>query len=338
MTYTVENPSESKIIFTITVPYEEYAKRVEKTVRELGGRISIPGFRPGKAPYDIVKQRLGEQEILKEAFPSIAHDSYLNALHEHGAQPALPPKITVSRLILGQPIEYAAEVVLTPTITLPEFSEISVEKKAVAVSPDAVSKLLEELRKMRAQGGELPELNDAFARELNNEFVDLAVLKAHLAKNLRAEEEERERDRMERDMIEKIINKSVFSEIAKELIIQAQNELFSEIKHSVSRYGARFDEYLSRIKKTEEALHDELKSEAEKRIKFSTLINKVIRDERMEISEEEITGEANKFLRQFRSVKEAKRAVDPQTLVRGLQETLLRRKAVSFLKEKIRII
>src|SRR3990167_11082848 len=119
MTYATTQPREAKIIFTITLPFEECEKNIQKALNRIGAKLSVPGFRKGKAPYEIIKQRIVEEEILKDAFPSIVHDSYLKILQERDLHPAIPPKITPLQLKMGEPIEYSAETVFAPTVTLP---------------------------------------------------------------------------------------------------------------------------------------------------------------------------------------------------------------------------
>jgi len=257
MTYATTQPRESKIIFTVTVPFEECEKNIQKALNRIGAKLSVPGFRRGKAPYEIIKQRIGEEEILTEAFPSIVHDSYLKILQERDLHPALPPKITPIQLKMGKSVEYSAESVFAPTVTLPLLSEIRVEKK----------------------------------------------LKIHISENIRLEEEERANARQSAEMFEKIVKASKFSDIAEELL-----ENPGESKESAMR-----------------------------RVQLDAIIHNVAEQEKIEVTEEEIKDEADLFLRQFRSVKDAENRINPRALIDNVHEMLVRRKVIAFLKEKIGI-
>lgn len=337
MTYITTQPHESKTIFTITVPCEEYEKHMHRAARLVGEKLSVDGFRPGKAPYEIIKQRIGEEGILSEAFPLIVHDSYLKALHDDDAHPALPPKIAPLRLIPGEPIEYSAEVVYAPTVTLPQLSSILVEKKPVTVSEEDVSRLLKELQKMRIrEDGSAPELNDEFAKSLNQAW-NLAALKEHIWENLRLEAQENENRRIEEEVIARVVAVAKFSEIADELVEEVYGEIVQEIKGMVRQNSGAFDEYLKKMGKTEDEFLKNCKEAAIKRIKFEAIMTIVAAKEKVSVSEEEIMKEANRYLAQFASVKNAKRALNPEKLTYRVHRALMQKKVIEFLKNSVQI-
>ena len=71
MRYELMPKEKSQIEMVITVEPNDYQKDLEAAAGRLSERASVHGFRPGKAPYDIVKQQLGEIKILEEAMQSI---------------------------------------------------------------------------------------------------------------------------------------------------------------------------------------------------------------------------------------------------------------------------
>jgi trigger factor len=84
MNHVLKNLGESKIELLITVPTQEYQPNMESAAIRLSERAAIKGFRPGKAPYNIVKEQLGEVKILEEAMQSIVEKNYYEAVTQHG--------------------------------------------------------------------------------------------------------------------------------------------------------------------------------------------------------------------------------------------------------------
>ena len=145
-----EQLSPGKHRLTITVPEEGYESHLRDTAFELGAKMAIPGFRPGKVPYAILKARIGAMELLAKSVNAIVERGYLAALKEKNLRAALPPKITVSKLCDGNPVEFIAEVVSLPGVVLSDFSKIKLNRKAVSVGEKDVSDAIQELQKRRA--------------------------------------------------------------------------------------------------------------------------------------------------------------------------------------------
>lgn len=146
-----EQSTPSTVKLTITVAPAEYDKYLRSQALELGEKINIPGFRPGKAPYDVIKNQVGEMKLLSEALNEIVAETYRQAILEQKLRPAMPPKIDVTKVAPGNPIEYQAEIITIPTVTLPDLTKIKIKKQAVKVTDAEVAEALNELRKMRAK-------------------------------------------------------------------------------------------------------------------------------------------------------------------------------------------
>lgn len=149
MKYELKKLDKSQVELTFTITPEEYKKDVEIAAVRLSERAAIKGFRPGKAPYEIVKKQVGEVKIMEEAMEAIVQKTYYEAVKTEKLQTVGSPSINVTKIAPGNDFEYKATVALLPEITLPDVSKIKVESKPVVVGDTEVNKVIEDLQKMQ---------------------------------------------------------------------------------------------------------------------------------------------------------------------------------------------
>lgn len=155
MQHTLKNLPKSQVELVITITPAEYAKDMEAAATRLSERAAIHGFRPGKAPYDMVKQQLGEIKILEEAMQTIVEKNFFEAVSKEKLQTIGMPEITLEKLAPGNDFVFKAIVALLPTVKLPNLATVKVTKKPVNVGDKEVDTVLEDLKKM--QGKEVPK-------------------------------------------------------------------------------------------------------------------------------------------------------------------------------------
>jgi len=110
--------------------------------------MNIPGFRPGKAPYDMVKDKIGEQAIYEEALEQTVKKTYPQAVLDHQLETVGQPKISVLKLAPGNSLVYKAQVSLLPKIQIGEYKKIKARKKEVKIEPKEIDKAIINLQKM----------------------------------------------------------------------------------------------------------------------------------------------------------------------------------------------
>src|SRR3990167_6990309 len=118
MPYTLKKLEKSQVELTFTIPPAEYKKEMEKAALRLSERAAIKGFRPGKAPYDVVKQQLGEFKILEEAADAMVQHSFFEAVKAEKLNTVGMPKIKVEKMTPGNDFVYIATVALLPEVKL----------------------------------------------------------------------------------------------------------------------------------------------------------------------------------------------------------------------------
>ncbi|HIP78577.1 MAG TPA: trigger factor [Kiloniellaceae bacterium] len=135
MQVTEVNSEGLKRDFKVVIGAKEIGEKVEARLRELSARVKIPGFRPGKAPIKLLKQRYGPS-VMGEVLERAVTDSSAQALNERGLRPAVQPKIEIVSFDDGKDLEYSMAIELLPEIEPMDFSTIELERLRVAV-PDA---------------------------------------------------------------------------------------------------------------------------------------------------------------------------------------------------------
>lgn len=153
-----------KRAYSITVPAGEIESRIDSRLAEIAQTAELPGFRPGKVPVAILKQRFGDSvmgEVLEEAVNSGTNQ----ALVENSLRPAMQPKIEVVKFEKGEDLEYTVDVEVMPEIEPTDFSKIEIEKlKAVPEDSevlDAIQRLADAQKTFSAQDGRKSEEGDA---------------------------------------------------------------------------------------------------------------------------------------------------------------------------------
>lgn len=138
----------SQVELTIELAPDELRSFLSEAVADISREINIPGFRPGKAPYDVVKSRVGEMKIYQEAAEKAVAKTYPRAVVEHKLVTIGSPKISLEKLAPGNPLVYRAAVALLPQVILGDYKKVKIDKKAVKVESKEVDETLANLQKM----------------------------------------------------------------------------------------------------------------------------------------------------------------------------------------------
>lgn len=142
--------SESILEIVFDLDSADIENDLQKAARRLSEGISIPGFRPGLAPYDVVCRQVGsEAKVYEEAMDGIIRRTLPALLDEKKLETFGAPEISVQKMVPPFGVSYKALISLLPRVELGDISKIKVERKVVKTEPDEVNKVIEELRQMR---------------------------------------------------------------------------------------------------------------------------------------------------------------------------------------------
>lgn len=139
MSLQVEKLENNMAKLTIEVPAEELEKAIESAYQKNRNKISIPGFRKGKAPRRIIEQMYGKEVFYEDAVNGLIPDAYDKALEECTEDVVSSPKVDVVQVEAGKPFIFTAEVALKPEVTLGKYKGVKVEAADVTVTDEEVT-------------------------------------------------------------------------------------------------------------------------------------------------------------------------------------------------------
>jgi trigger factor len=140
---STERLPESQIALQIEVDDERLERAMDSAYRRLANRVKIPGFRPGKAPRNVVELHVGGDTIRQEAIDRLMPELYKEALAQESIEPI---DRAVYELVQDQPLIAKFTVPLRPSADLGDYQSLRLDKEQVAVEPEKVEEGLQALR------------------------------------------------------------------------------------------------------------------------------------------------------------------------------------------------
>jgi len=406
---TREKEENCQVFLRIELEPAEVEKSIEQSYRRLVGRASIPGFRKGKAPREVLERFIGKESLLEDALNNLLPQVYEQALKEQQIEAIANPKIEI---VQTDPVVFTATVPLKPAIELGDYHSIKLTPEPVEVTKDEVDAVIEQLRRQHGtwepverpvafddlvtldvesqvegkpffsqQGAQyqvlpnqpiptpgfadqligmkvgeekefklqlpqdyptaelagkeaqfkvkvnevkqqrLPKLNNEFAKLVSPEFKTMASLRKQLTKNIRLRAEQRTKEEFEEKVVDAVVDLSKV-EFPPVLVESEIDRLMEQQTRWLQESGRGLEEYLSRLNKTEEEMREELRPVATKRVTRSLVLGRVADEEKIEVSDDEISADLEKLVQGSENKAEMeKRISSPQ--VRGSMEQLL---------------
>jgi len=169
MQVSVENTSALERRMTIAVPAERVENEVNKRLQQTAKRAKIAGFRPGKVPMTVIRQRF-EADARQEAFGDLVQASFYEAIVEQKLNPAGAPAVEPKSFEKGKDLEFVAIFEVFPEFTVAGLESIKVERLSAEVADSDLDNMLEVLRKQntRFEAVERAAQNDD---QVNIDFV-----------------------------------------------------------------------------------------------------------------------------------------------------------------------
>ncbi len=415
--------SEVKIEFEVSVDLAQ--PYLKEAVREMSEARPIPGFRPGKAPYEEIKKAFGEMRIYEAALERIVRAEYARAIVGEKLAPIASPTVNVDALTPGQPIKFHIIVPVEPTMTTaPDLSACTVKKAAVDVKETDVDEAVEELRKMRREevkveraatledlvlidlemtrdgvaleGGtgrdyrvylkeqhyipgfakelegisagetrtftlqfpeehfqkhlsgqpvdfkatatgvfelRMPTADDAFAKGVGLET--LTALREKLKENMTLERSHKANEAAEIEMLEKLTDAAAFTEIPEVLVNEEVRRMMNELQQGVEEQGMKWEDYLSNLKKTADALKLDFVPQALRRIKTAVLIKSFAKQQNIQVEQKELDEEQDRILSGIKPTDHETRAQVSSPEFRDYIAVQIRnRKTLQWIKEQ----
>lgn len=157
MKVTVENGENQQVTLTIEVEAAEVNKAVDQACKRLANRVSIPGFRKGKAPRMIVERHVGKDAVLQEAFDIVAPKALSKAFDEQKIDPVTRPSVDIETLEEGKDLVFKATVTPRPEVKLGDYKGLNVPKNEVSITDEDVEKQLKTFQDRQGKLVDAPE-------------------------------------------------------------------------------------------------------------------------------------------------------------------------------------
>lgn len=428
MSLQVEKLEKNTAKLKIEVPAEQFSQAIRNAYNKNKGRFSIPGFRKGKAPFEMVKKMYGVEMFFEDAANEVIDASYQEAMKESGLDIVSRPTVTVEQIEEGKPLLYDAVVAVRPEVTLGEYKGVEVKKaKAEVTDEDVEQELTREREKNsrlitvedrgvedgdrvtidfdgyvdgeRFEGGkgedypltigshtfidtfeeqligktlgeecevnvtfpaeyhvenlkskpalfkvkvkeiqkkELPELNDEFASEVSD-FDTLEEYKNSLREKLLKEKQTAAAAANEDHVIEKVIENASM-EIPDQMIDEEVTGMLNEYARRLRSQGLELEQYMELTGMTVEKFGEQMKPNAEKRIRTRLMLEAVVKAEGIEADDEAVEAQLDRMASSYKMEKEQLKGMLGEEQLAQIKEDLAVQEAVDFLVAEAKLV
>ena len=423
MSLQVEKLEKNMAKLTIEASAEELEKAIESAYQKQKNKISIPGFRKGKVPRQIIEKMYGKEVFYEDAANALIPDAYEKALDECEEDIVSSPQIEVTQIEAGKPFIFTATVALKPEVKLGKYKGVKVDKVDIEVTEDEINEVIEKERDNNARniavedrpvkdgdmtvidfegfvdgvafdGGkgenypltigsgtfipgfeeqligaeigkevevnvtfpedyhadnlkgkaavfkctvkeikekELPEIDDEFASEVS-EFDTLAEYKEDVKKNLQEKKEKEAKDAKEEAVIEAIIETAEM-DIPEAMIETQQRQMVDEFAQRISMQGLAMEQYFQFTGTNYNQMVEQMKPQAEKRVKSRLVLEAVVDAEKIEVTDEEYDKEIETMAEVYQMEADKVKEMLGEKEAKNIRKDLAIRKAAEFVVE-----
>ncbi len=319
MSYRVEDLGKNMVKLTIEADAAEFEEALQKAYLKNRGRISVQGFRKGKAPRAVIEKMYGAGIFYEDAANLIIPDAYEKAAQESGLEIVSRPEIDVEQIEKGKPFIFTAEVAVKPEVMLGQYKEIEVEAKPVEVTAEELDA---ELNKVREQNSRTISVDDRAVQDGDITTIDYEgsvdgvpfeggkgenqtlVIGSHsfidtfeqqlIGRQIGEETEVHVTFPEEYHAKELAGKPAVFKVTVKEIKVKELPELDDEFAQDVSEFDT-LEEYKADLEKT---IRERKEKDAE-RAKEDAVVAKIIENSQMEIPDAMIESQARQMTDEF---------------------------------------
>ena len=326
----------SEAELTAEVPLARVAELRARVLKRLNETTTLPGFRAGHVPEDVLVRHLGEPRVMEEVAEAALAEAFATIVKDRGLDPIGRPEATLTKLAPGNPIAFKLKLALFPRFELPDYKALAAEAlaahkvKPAEVSDAEVEETFKHFRLPPAEGtppggGEPPPLTDETVKKFGD-FKSVADFKEKLRGQLLRDKERRAREERRGALAEKITAATPIPLPA--VVVQSEIEkMFAQFRGDIERMGMQLPGYLEKIKKTEDDLRREWRPNAEKRAKLQFILQGIAK-------KENITAPEADLERELAHLKEHHKDADPERARAYLAELLTNEKVFKFLESQ----
>ena len=169
MSVQVENLEKNTAKLTIEVPAEKFEEAVQHSYNKNKGKFNIPGFRKGKAPFNMIKKMYGVGVFYEDAVDEVIDASYPDAAKESGLEIVSRPAVSIEQIEEGKSFIYTAKVAVKPEVTLGQYKGVEVQKTKSDVTEDDIET---EIKRAREKNSRLITVEDRGVEDGDQVTID----------------------------------------------------------------------------------------------------------------------------------------------------------------------
>ncbi len=333
----------SEVEIEVSLPADLLTGARKKAIQSFTNSLNIDGFRKGHTPEKVVVEKVGEGSLLEEAADILLKEHFPKIVEQEKFDILGSPKISITKLALGNPLEFKAVFSVLPSFDLPDYKKIAVSSKQSASSKEEkveatdkeVEEVLLQIRKNKAhldyhknnpedkthdhsgidleKEENLPALDDELAKSAGN-FKNLDELKERIKQNIIEDKKHREAEKKRAELMEELV-KNTKLEVPNILIESETNKSLAQMKDDIARIGGKWEDYLTHTKKSEEDLAKDLRDSSEKKAKIQLIFNKIAEVEKLEPNKEILEQEVKHILEHYKDASEANARIYVTTIL-----------------------
>lgn len=249
----IEKLPKSTLKITVTVPNEKVKKTYEKLMTDIVKNAEVRGFRKGQAPRNIVEEQTNVSKLYGDIIDELLKTYYPQALKEKLISPISNPQVEITEFDLEKDFEFTATVAIRPDVKIKEYKKAL--KKAKTDKEEKVRKENEE----KLKNGE--KLEDSHAHLHINEII-------------------------------KVLLENTEVEIPDLLIQEETDRMLAQLMDQTKTLGMSLEQYLKAQNKTGDQLREDYNKISERNIKAEFVMAQLIKDENIEVTDQEIEDTA----------------------------------------------
>ena len=349
MKSSIKKLKNCKKVLEVTLPPQRVKDEFEKVYEGIKKVASIPGYRTGKVPRDLLElhyHKTVEEEVIKNLIP----ESYKKIIEQYNLDPIGYPDISDVKMDFKEGFSYKASIETRPEIALKNYKGLKIKRKLVEVKEEDIARNLESLREINAQNVPkkdsdqkekvLPMLDDEFAKDLG--VKSLEKLKIIIRQNLTARLEKESEADLEVQIIDQLVDSMNF-ELPESLINAEKQRLLKDV-HSRISYIESFqkkessDKKFSLSDKDKKELEENAEKQAYRQVRAFFILDKIAQAEKIYLEEGELEKRIEEIASHNKKSKdEVRKYLEKNHMLDELTINMRNRKVMEFLLKEAKV-
>lgn len=150
MQVSITQPESTKAVLQVTADKDELASVRNAVLVKLGKDVKIPGFRPGKAPTEVLEKHIDPQLMQQEFLESLVQDLYPKAVTQQNIRPVDHPEISIKTFVPFSDVTFEATIPVISEVKLPDYKKIKLARPKIDIKPAEIDEVIESLRTQSA--------------------------------------------------------------------------------------------------------------------------------------------------------------------------------------------